>query len=167
MGLGDREIAMDIRMIFDGWLLSGDLTAEHHALDTDAGLETAIIISLFSDRRAAATDELPAGHTWRRGWWGAELPDVPGDETQWGSHLWLLSREKQTEETRLRAEQYAREALEWLMEDGAAEDIEVTAKWTATGFLDLRVDVTRPNNTRYAWQWSEAWQAQEEMLNGV
>ncbi len=60
--------------------------------ETDAGLETAVIISLFTDRRAGENDELPATETDRRGWWGNTLQDA---DDEIGSKLWLLCREKQ------------------------------------------------------------------------
>lgn len=153
---------MDLRLIFDGWLLAADLLQSGADLDQDPTLETAVIVSLFSDRRASETDELPAGCTWRRGWWGAELPLVPGDERQWGSHLWLLSREKQTEQTRQRAEQYAREALAWMIEDGVASAADVRAEWTGMGRLALRVDITRPDGGNETYSWANIWQAMEE-----
>lgn len=153
---------MDLKLIFDGWLLAADLLQSGGDLDQDGTLETAVIVSLFSDRRARETDELPAGCTWRRGWWGSQLPDVPGDERQWGSHLWLLSREKQTEQTRQRAEQYARDALAWMIEDNVASAVDVRAEWTGMGRLALRVDITRPDGVTETYSWATIWQAMED-----
>jgi len=103
----------------------------------DATLAGAIILSLFLDRRAAPDDPLPPGTTDRRGWLGDALSPRPGD--RFGSRLWLLAREKQSEETRLRAEEYAAEALAWLVEDGLAERVEVTAIWVRAQTLLLRI----------------------------
>lgn len=108
------------------------------ALAQDDGLATAVLLSLFLDRRAGPDDPLPDG-TDRRGWLGDALA-ADGDRI--GSRLWLLMREKQVEETRRRAEEYAEEALAWLVEDGLAEAVEVTASWGRTGWLDLRVEIT-------------------------
>jgi phage gp46-like protein len=105
-------------------------------LADDPTLASSVILSLFLDRRAGADDALPAGAD-RRGWIGDALSPTPGDRI--GSRLWLLAREKQTEETRLRAEEYAAEALAWLVEDGLASSVEVAATWLRPGVLALTV----------------------------
>ncbi|MCV5591620.1 phage GP46 family protein, partial [Escherichia coli] len=74
-------------------------------------LQTAILISLFTDRLADASDETDDGN--RRGWWG----DLEQDYRV-GSRLWLLRRQKLTTQVALKAEAYAREALQWLKDDG-------------------------------------------------
>jgi len=101
----------------------------------DDGLGTSVLISLFSDRRAEADDGMPPMQ--RRGWPGDALPETEGDRI--GSRLWLLKREKQTEETRQRAEEYAAEALGWMIGDGLVTAIEVEAAWVAPAMLGLRV----------------------------
>ncbi|MBR0653304.1 hypothetical protein GXW78_26865 [Roseomonas terrae] len=101
----------------------------------DQGLGTCVLISLFTDRRATADDGLPPAE--RRGWVGDMLAEVEGDRI--GSRLWLLKREKQTEETRARAEEYAAEALAWLLNDGLVAAIELEAAWVRPSVLGLRV----------------------------
>lgn len=133
-----------------------DLALGGGTLALEEGLASAVLVSLFSDHRAAS-GEVPAGAD-PRGWWGdALLPPAPGDRI--GSRLWLLAREKSTEETRARAEDYAREALAWLVEDGIAERVEVAASWAEprpAGWLRLVVTVHRPGEVpaRYAMLWS-------------
>lgn len=75
---------------------AGDLVAENT-------LRTAVILSLFLDRRADDDDVLPNGSNDRRGWWADTVAPMTeygiggglasGDRI--GSRLWLLSREKQ------------------------------------------------------------------------
>jgi phage gp46-like protein len=95
---------------------------------------------------AIRTPERPATATadWRRDWWGDALAANPGDRI--GSHLWLLFRCKQTEETRRRGEEYARAALAWMLEDGVASAVDVEAGWLepATGILGLAVAIHKP-----------------------
>jgi phage gp46-like protein len=110
---------------------------EAGALMYEDGLATAVILSLFLDRRARADDRLPdPASTDRRGWVG----DAFDLEDPIGSRLWLLVREKQTEETRRRAEEYAAEALDWLVEDGLASAVRIRAEWLAPGLLGLAVE---------------------------
>jgi len=55
-------------------------------------LARAVIISLFTWRRANPDDVLPAGDD-RQGWFGDTFAEVRGDRI--GSRLWLLSRPEQ------------------------------------------------------------------------
>ena len=102
-----------------------DWAIKDQDLAGDDGLETAIILSLFTDRRALEDDPLPDGSDDRRGWWA----DAYVGQDHIGSRLWLLEREKDTREVVNRARDYAEEALQWLVEDGIALGIEVMAGW--------------------------------------
>lgn len=108
----------DIRLTFDLSKGYGDISVVNRDLDRDAGLETAVYISLFTDRRAEDTDILPNNQIDRRGWWA--------DNTK-GSRLWLLERESNLQEIVPKAEQYALEALNWLVEEEIAEAVFVEA----------------------------------------
>ena len=146
----------DIRTKWVADALFGDWMIADGALDSGNDLATAVILSLFTDRRADDDDRLPDGLD-RRGWWG----DGEADEGPMGSRLWLLSREKTTPETRRRAETYAREALQWLVDDGAADSVRVVAAY-APGVptrLDIEVTIIRGGapvlNERFADFWRE------------
>ena len=129
---------------------TGDLVAE-------GSLRTAVILSLFLDRRAEDDDILPNGSDDRRGWWAdtvAPMTDygigggsVSGDRI--GSRLWLLSREKQLAGVLERARHYAEEALTWLVEDGVATAVQVTATNPRQGWLVLEVTVTLSDTSEY------------------
>lgn len=120
-------------------------------LATDAGLETPVIISLFTDNRAGDDDELPATETDRRGWWGGEI----------GSKLWLLRREKQMQSVVRRAEEYARAALTWMTADGVAKRVTVTGSIPRTGWLWLDIHIYRPDGREFARKYEYAWESQK------
>lgn len=125
-----------------GWntaeLRGATLLTASGALAEDDGLQTCLLLSLFLDRRARADDPLPDPASGdRRGWLG----DAFADDDRHGSRLWLLERAKQNEETRRRAEEYAAEALDWLVEDGLASAVRISAEWLAMGILGLRIEV--------------------------
>jgi len=143
----------------------GDLVMAEGDLVLDDGLNTAILVSLFSDRRAEAHDELPDPGESRRGWWGDGLND---DNDQIGSRLWLLVRRKQTPETRQYFEDFTREALAWLVQDGLAERVEVEAAWAAMGRLDVNIVIHRPagGTEKFIFTWN-AQAAQLEYLGEV
>ena len=122
-------------------------------------LKTAVIMSLFTDRLADVDDVIPDGSNDRRGYWGDVLAPLEGDKI--GSRLWLLSREKETVGVLRRAEEYAYEALEWLITDGVAKRIIINATNEKTGWLNLNIEIVQADNntTHYSYIW--------EALNGV
>lgn len=123
---------------FAASLSAGDLA-------NDEGLKAAVLYSLFTDKRAEADDEIPDAIDDRRGYWG----DSVLDESE-GSHLWLLTREKQTQQTLNRAESYAREALQWLIEDGHATRVEVVGEWLRLSVLALQVTIWSGDQMRFS-----------------
>ncbi|ECR7610292.1 hypothetical protein F2C03_07000 [Salmonella enterica] len=135
-----RRHNVDIALIWrDGHC---DIAQSGTDLLTDDSIETAVIISLFTDRRAEPGDDIPDGTTNRRGWWGDTYSETPI-----GSRLWLLSREKQLSSVLGRAEQYAAEALQWLIDDGLAATIAITATNPENEVLALRIDITLPDGS--------------------
>jgi phage gp46-like protein len=136
---------------------SYDLKISNGALDTDAGLETAVLLSLFSDRRVSE-EELPDLAESKRGYWGDMVADVEGD--RFGSKLWTLARAKRVPETLRLGEDYAREALLWLVEDGIASDIFVTADFDgeiSAGRWKLIIKIEKPSGaeSRFEVLWNE------------
>ncbi|CCW29966.1 putative bacteriophage protein [Xenorhabdus nematophila F1] len=121
------------------WQVNGaDIVIDHADILLDNSLSTTVIISLFTDRRALDSDELPAGAgTDRRGWWGDTF-----NTRSIGSRLWLLAREKQLSAVLHRAKAYADEALAWLIDDGHVKKIDVTATAPQSGVLLLTVIMT-------------------------
>lgn len=135
-----------------------DLETGLTGLVKEDGLNTAVLISLLTDRRAEPDDRLPTddGRTSiigadRRGWAGDALDPTH----RIGSRLWLLAREKQTEETRRRAESYCREALQWLIDDIIASAIAIDAQWTSLGRLDAGIVIDLIEGGRFALKLSD------------
>jgi phage gp46-like protein len=145
--------APDTAPVHGDWLLAPP------GLATDRDLETAVILSLFTDASARDSDVIPDLTSDRRGWWGNwESPEV----VELGSRLWLLAREKSTEDTRRRAEDYAAEALTWLLTDGVAARVDVAADYLEVGpvppaTLALRVQIVRDDGSVYDHQFAWAW----------
>ncbi len=146
----------DIRTAFTDftgdWLLAGPSLAQ------DDGLETAVIISLFSDRRAKPSDKLPGAPDDRRGWWGDSFPAVRGDRI--GSRLWLLHRSKQLPEVVALARDYARESLRWLVDDGVARRVNVTAEVVRNGVLGLGIEIVRASKPVAQYRFETFWKGQ-------
>ena len=131
------------------FFINGRQTTLSNYIDDD--LTRAVINSLFCWRRANDDDELPG--TSRYGWWG----DTFEVDDKFGSRLWLLSRAKMTEQTALRAKEYAEEALQWLIDDGVAAEVIVTVERATADRLDMSVEITKPNDTTASLRFQNMW----------
>lgn len=101
-----------------------DLVIENGDLKTGDNLKTAVYISLFTWARAKENDEVLEGNS-KNGWWGDNLSD--NHNIKIGSRLWLLKREKITQETINKAVEYSKEALQWMKDANVVSEIEITA----------------------------------------
>lgn len=120
----------------------------------EASLVRAVVISLFTWRRAATDDPLDDDE--RYGWWGDSYPSIADDRI--GSRLWLLRRVKLTAVTQRDAEFYAREALQWLIEDDDVDDIEIISEQAGANRLNLRVILTIRTGSRLEINSNQLWQ---------
>ena len=119
-------MAKDLKIIFDSLYQEFDLGLGKGDLTTDDSLESAVLISLYTDKRAGEDDLLPDSRNTNdvRGWWGDQLvPFTEGDEI--GSKIWLLSREKTTTQVYIKLENYIRDALQWMVDDEILTKIDV------------------------------------------
>ncbi|WP_029770710.1 phage GP46 family protein [Pseudogulbenkiania sp. MAI-1] len=109
-------------------------------------IDAAIVLSLFCDARALPQDQ--QGDP--RGWWGDALASQSGD--RWGGRLWLLARRaKNVPETLRLAEDYTREALQWLLDDQVASAIDVTASALSSEAMKLAITIDdKTLEVRYA-----------------
>src|SRR5580698_7990374 len=112
----------DITLSWDSANNHADWVQAGAALMTGNDLESAIIISLFSDRIAAVGDTIPDGTNDPRGWW------ADGDVLI-GSRLWLLRRSKQIPATLQKAYDYIAEALQWLLDDQVVAQFDINVQW--------------------------------------
>lgn len=145
---------MDLQLFFGcGPEICADVGIGCGDLVTGNELSTSVLISLFTDRRANKDDVLPDG-TDPRGWWSDAM-----DGYQIGSRLWLLERARNLPETLRLAKDYATEALQWLVKDGIAKKVLVTA--VAVGncknTLGLLVEITKPDGKSLKWKYRYAW----------
>lgn len=114
-------------------------------------LPRAVIISLFSWRRANPDDNAPVP----MGWWGDTYPTVTGDRI--GSRLWQLGREKITNNTLNRSRDYANEALQWLIDDGVAARVEASAVRSGMDEAQLTIDIYQRDGTNWNMRFDEYW----------
>jgi phage gp46-like protein len=145
----------DIALSWSNALWRGDWRLnEEGLLADDADLGTAVMLSLYSDSRLPGDTIPDQGPV--RGWWADTYRTFP-----LGSRLWLLHCEKKTEIVRRRAEEYAREAMQWFITAGVARRVDCKASWLphpdATGFLEIEITIYPPEGPRRVWRYPYAW----------
>ena len=147
----------DIALVWNGALGEADIALAGTDLLTDDGLETAVIVSLFTDAPADPGDAIPDGMTNRRGWWGDMPVDAAaqtGTPDVTGSKLWLLDRAVLNTETLARAESYTLAALAWMKRDGVAGKVTARATVPQRGWLQLTIDIFQAGSrSRFAFAW--------------
>ena len=138
----------EFRLDFSGSRLTGDIARDGSRFAEDGGLESAVLMSLFLDRRANPDDEIPDGSEDPRGYW-ADFED------RWGSRLWLLRRAVLSDETVSRAREYALEGLDWLTTSGVASAVrvETEAQGLETLAIGVEIDDQKGGTRRFDFAW--------------
>lgn len=100
--------------------------------------DTAIIVSLFTDKRALPSQVLE--NSLRRGWLGSEF--TPGFEM--GSQLWIFSQARLTRDTINAMISIANQSLAWMITDNLAISTSADVSLIA-GRVVLQIEITRPD----------------------
>lgn len=122
--------------------------------DLETSLLRAVTISLYTWRRAETDD--PIDDEERYGWWGDSYPAIADDRI--GSRLYLLRRVKLTPQTQRDAEFYAREALQWLLDDGEVIAIDIASERVDVNRLNLIPTLTVASGARLEIKQPSSWQ---------
>ncbi|MCX2957527.1 phage GP46 family protein [Serratia symbiotica] len=110
------------------------------ALPDQERLRRAVMISLFTWRRAEPDDDTDTPF----GWWGDTWPTVQNDRI--GSRLHLLKRSTLTNQTAQKAKEYIAQALTWMTDDGIALRVDVDVVRTVIDKLTATVILTLPDH---------------------
>ncbi|MDE2098624.1 MAG: phage GP46 family protein [Patescibacteria group bacterium] len=145
----------DITSLWNAQTQRCDYAIAGGAFQVGADVETAVLISLFTDRLANIDDVLPNARPGypgdRKGWWGDDPRNLMG------SRLWLLNRAKGPMNVAAQAEDYAAEALQWMINDGVVARFDIQAQWVSPNQLNLRVVAYRSNGTAISNQSLSLW----------
>jgi phage gp46-like protein len=128
-------------------------------ISNQESLTRAVIISLFTWRRANP-DDIVEGQ--KMGYWG-DVAEPPAANDKIGSRLWLLAREKIVNSTFNRAREYAKEALQWLIDDAVASRVDVVAERYGVDGLALICTIYRTDGKTVTLRFDNAW----EYLRGI
>ena len=117
------------------WLsVNGKTVSASSQLDP---LTRAVVISLFTHRRADPDDNVDVP----MGWWGDTWPVVAND--RYGSKLWLLQRSNLTNALVNTVRDYLRDALQWMQEDGVVTRIDIDIQRTGINELGNKIVLWR------------------------
>jgi len=140
----------DIKTIWNADTGHGDWQQAAGDLASGDDLQSAIYISLFTDRRAREDDSYDGDD--RKGWWGDS-----GADYQIGSRIWLLRRSKLSTAVANSAASYAKEALQWLIDDGVIASVSITTQIVYPSRLYMAITYQKPDRTsstvQYYWVW--------------
>ncbi|HEX7853881.1 MAG TPA: phage GP46 family protein [Sphingobium sp.] len=132
------------------WLIAGsELDALLNTEGDGTDLYSAVLISIFSDARAAEDEVIPDSSSDRRGWWAGDI----------GSKLWLRMRSKATVQLLPIVKKDIEDALQWLIDDGVAAAIDVSVNWDRPGFLAGTVTVRRQDGSTKAINFQRVWES--------
>lgn len=130
-------------MNYDGDLMlyptpdGGDINLVGGQPEMDAGLWTAVYLSLFSGK-----------------WWGNAISE---QAARFADSIEAVIRTDSNRD-RLDVEEAARKALQWLLDEGIASAVDVQATIPATGWIALTVTITEPGAEpavlRYKINWA-------------
>ena len=138
-------------MLYDNRLQRGDI-ARVAGLNIEEGddLATAVLISLFTERRLPAGLTVDPNAQSKGGWWG----DTFNAGDQIGSLLWTLRREVASSANLSKARDYIVDALRWMLDDGVAKKVEATTgRGSNPEILSFKVSIERPVGGRWQASW--------------
>lgn len=154
LSLGRSNVIVDEKgaSIRDGqgrqYLTSADAYTPGTGLVSDQDLQTAALISLFTDAEAGPDDVVPDGTGDPRGWWAGSI----------GSKLWLRERSKATLDLPELIRNDIGQALQWLIDDDVVASIAVSAEYRDAKTIAAQVVLRRQDGTQMAMQFARVWE---------
>jgi phage gp46-like protein len=148
----------DIRIVWDPATGTGDLNMLGSGLELGCDLETASLVSMFTDARSDPGDIVY--DTDPRGWWadtysGLEDPAliaIPDDRI--GSKIWQAFARPRTQDTLNWLRDEAIRCHGWMVTDGVASAVDATTFFTSQGGIGAIVTIAAngvPNVFHYVW----------------
>lgn len=138
-----------IKFIHDNDEQGFDLvSASDGSISQDAGWESCVFISWFSDKRDFDEDLLRDS----RGWWADSYVSVANEN--FGSGLWKYRRSKITQGTLAGLRFELTSALQWMVDDGIAASVEVETERLSTYVIKATANITQLDGGLYSSVWS-------------
>jgi phage gp46-like protein len=145
---------MDVKITQNRLTTEFDISIQNDEFVLEQGLETSVLISLFSDaREETRTDD-------KRGWWGAAVINEDRIASPFGSKMWLLLREKQTAETLVRIREWCNTALQWMIDEGIASSVVTDAEYLRIGIVRITISIGRGELDPLTFKFQYLWDGQ-------
>ena len=119
----------------------------------DDGLESAVLLSLYSDGLAEADEVLPDQSEDRRGFWG---------DAEFASLLWIMERKTLTPKNINRHKKICQDSLAWMVKSGVAKSVTVTNERVGNVSLETTIQIMKPDGVVQVYSYLRNWQAMEE-----
>ena len=140
-----------IRKNNDGYY---DIAFENGNIKGVDGLESAILVSLFTDARASSGDVRDP--LMRRGWLGNILNE---DNRQLGSTLWLADQARADQNTANFLKREVKNCLNWMLEDGIIKYMSIATEIISS--YTIKISINLVNNSGASEQYKILFQRTE------
>lgn len=142
----------DIRLVWDRATGTADIVMDGRSLEVGHDLETAVLVSLWTEQTADPGDILPVTtNADPRGWWG----DAYNAPDQIGSKLWQIFNRIRNQQTLNDAADFATKSLQWMIDDGVAAAVTVAPSFYGSAGVALVITITQPTGavTQFSYAW--------------
>ena len=146
---------MDIAVTWNPATGTGDWSMTNGDLTSGRDLETAILVSLFTDARVDDyVAPAPSGAQDRRGCWTDTYTGY-----QIGSRLWTRTRLVKNQTTLNLVQGDVKDALDWLLTAGVVASFDIDAAWVNKTVIAISIVAHMPSGNpqtfRYSWVWGQ------------
>ena len=119
-----------------------DISFENGDFKLTDGLDTAIVLSFFTDGRADSSEV--SEPILRRGWIGNEQNE--NEDDYFGSKLWLLDQARINDETSNRSTSFSQDALSWMLDSGYVTKLNIDSEIINKDKIRINIVFTTTNN---------------------
>lgn len=154
VGLSPVNGTGDIRLTWNPATGTADINMIGPSLELGHDLETATLVSLWTDQTADPGDILPTSPNHDpRGWWA----DAYNTPDQIGSKLWQIFNRIRNQQTLNDAQDFAVKSLQWMIDDGVAASVSVAPSFFGSAGIALAIAITEPSGsvTRFSYVWGQ------------
>lgn len=130
-----------------------DISFEDGDFKLTDGLDTAIVLSLFTDGRADSSEV--SEPILRRGWIGNEQNE--NEDDYFGSKLWLLEQARINNDTSNRVTSFSQDALSWMINSDYAKKLDINSEISDKDKIRINIVFTTINNKTESRQY-KLWQ---------
>lgn len=115
-------------------------------ISTINGMETACLVSLFTDRRLP---ESVAPYPMSRSGWIGNIRTAK-EPRQLGSELWALENARLTTYLLAQRKEACTRAFDWMLIDRAARSVSATSRYNSDGVVSDGIEITARDGVKYS-----------------